>query len=111
MNQDGPVMKKRNLFLAGLASLVVCGLGQLYNGKPAKAAIAYIFWLSCSAFAIFAPLSLSLSWLLAAVSINLIVNIIFIVDAIRDARKSKEFLLRPYNRWYLYLGIILVQVF
>jgi signal peptidase I len=103
--------KKRNLFLAALASLGTCGLGQLYNGKPAKAAIAYIFSLICASFFVFAPLSSSLFWLLAAAIISIIALIVPIIDSIRDARKSKEFTLRRYNRWYVYLGVILAQFF
>jgi signal peptidase I len=102
--------KKRNPFFAALASFVICGLGQLYNGKPAKAAVAYAFGLACAAFAIFAPLSSSISWILAAVVFNIIVSMFFIIDAVRDARHSQEFMLRPYNRWWIYLGIILIQV-
>jgi signal peptidase I len=105
------MVKKRNPFLAALASLLTCGLGQLYNGKPFKAAAAYIFWLVCAAFWTFAPLSSSLSWLLAAFILNIIVIVIPIIDSFRDARKSKELTLRRYNRWYVYLAIILVQLF
>jgi signal peptidase I len=102
--------KKRNPFLAALATFGAWGLGQLYNGKPIKAAVAYASGLAYVAFAIFAPLSSSLSWLLAAVFLQLMLIVIFIIDAVRDARNSKEFVLRRYNRWWIYLGIILIQV-
>jgi signal peptidase I len=101
--------KKRNPFLAALATFGAFGLGQLYNGKPIKAAVAYASGLVCAAFAILAPLSSSLSWILAVVFIQIMVIAILIIDAIRDARNSGEFVLRRYNRWYAYLGIILVQ--
>jgi signal peptidase I len=101
--------KKRNPFLAALATFGACGLGQLYNGKPNKAAIAYASGLACAIFAIFAPLLSSLLWLLAVVFIQILVIVILMIDAVRDARHSQEFVLRRYNRWYVYLGIILVQ--
>jgi signal peptidase I len=101
--------KKRNPFLAALATFGACGLGQLYNGKPIKAAVAYALGLACAVFAIFAPISSSLSWILAVVFFQILVIAIFIIDAVRDARNSKEFVLRRYNRWYAYLGIILIH--
>jgi signal peptidase I len=103
--------KKRNLFLAALATLMTNGLGQLYNGKPGKALIAYVLWLACGAFAVLAPLSSSLAWLLAAALMSVFLSVILIIDAVRDARKTKEFVLRRYNRWYVYLGVIIVQLF
>jgi hypothetical protein len=36
--------------LAALATFGACGLGQLYNGKPIKAAVAYGLGLACAAF-------------------------------------------------------------
>jgi signal peptidase I len=102
--------KKRNPFLAAIATLGACGLGQLYNGKPWKAASAYILWLFVSWLAIISPLSAGLRWLVAAASLTVALILIVIADAIRDAHRIKAMSLRPYNRWYIYLAIVIVQL-
>jgi signal peptidase I len=101
--------KKRNPFLAAIATLGTFGLGQLYNGKPRKAAVAYLLWLAAAAIGMVLPLSASFNWLLAFLSLPLLLGLLLIIDAIRDARTVGQIVLRRYNRWYIYLGIILVQ--
>jgi len=103
-----PVNKKRHPFLAAIATFGAFGLGQLYNGKPKKAAVAYLLWLGAAIFTIAAPLSSSLGWLLAAVSLPILTGSMVIIDAVRDARAQQEVTLHRYNRWYVYLGIILI---
>jgi signal peptidase I len=103
------MMKKRNAFLAAIATIGTFGLGQLYNGKPKKAAVAYILWLATAAFGIFAPLSASFTWLVISLALLLLLGLILMIDAIRDARRLREITLHRYNRWYIYLVIILFQ--
>ncbi len=103
-----PVNKKRHPFLAAIATFGAFGLGQLYNGKPKKAAVAYFLWLGTVIFTIAAPLSSSLGWLLAAVSLPVLTGSMVIIDAVRGARAQQEVTLHRYNRWYVYLGIILI---
>lgn len=104
-------MKKRYSFLAALATLGAFGLGQLYNGKPKKAAVAYALWLATAIFSIATPLYSSLGWLLTAVVFPILAGIAVMLDAIRDARALREVTLHRYNRWYVYVGIILIQGF
>jgi signal peptidase I len=85
------------------------GLGQLYNGNPKKAIVAYILWLATAAFSILAPLSKSLAWPLSLLAVQLFFGLIVMVEAIYDALNLREITLRPYNRWYVYLGIILIH--
>jgi signal peptidase I len=44
-----------------------------------------------------------------SLSTILLPGLLLIIDAIRDARTVGQIVLRRYNRWYIYLGIILVQ--
>jgi signal peptidase I len=101
--------KKRNPFLAGIATFGAFGLGQLYNGKARKAVVAYLLWLATAAIGIVLPLSASFNWLLIFFSLPLLLGLLLIIDAIRDARAVGQITLHRYNRWYIYLGIILVQ--
>ncbi len=101
--------KHRNAFIAGVATLGVIGLGQLYNAKLRKAAAMYILWLIAVAFLIFAPVVTSFTWLLTALALPVIVGLIALVDAIRDAVHLREVELHSYNRWYVYLSILLIN--
>jgi signal peptidase I len=105
----GTIEKKRNPFLAALATLGTIGLGQLYNGKLRKAIAAYALCLATVAFGIFAPLSSSLSWFLIAVILPVLLGLVVAIDAFRDAHRMREIALHPYNRWYVYLAVILIH--
>jgi len=106
----GTVIKKRNPLLAAIATFGAFGLGQLYNGKHKKAAMAYMLWIVIAAFTLLAPLSANIMWLLASQALLYSVGLIVMIDAFRNARSLREISLRPYNRWYIYLAIVLLQV-
>src|SRR5512134_1581774 len=101
--------KPRKPALAALATLGAIGLGQVYNGRLKKAAAMYGLSLGCLVFGALLGPSASFSRMLIFVAAALGVGAVVIVDAIRDARQLGEIELRPYHRWYVYLGIILVQ--
>jgi signal peptidase I len=103
--------KKRRPFLAAIATFGVFGLGQLYNGKPRKAIVAYAMLLAIGVFFIVAPISARFSWLVVYLALQLLLCLILIVDAVRDARREREINLRWYNRWYLYLALMIIQAF
>jgi signal peptidase I len=103
------MIKKRNQFLAGLATFGALGLGQLYNGKPTKAAFMYGFPFVCLAINLFFPISSGFSHLLVFEGLLIFIVLLSIFDAVRDARKQREFALHAYNRWYIYVAIILVN--
>jgi signal peptidase I len=105
------MMKQRKPILAGLASLGTPGLGQLYNGKLRKAVIMYCTGVAVACIGLIFPPAYSFSYLVILLAAAACVSIVIIVDAFRDARKLGEVELRPYNRWYIYLAILLVQFF
>jgi signal peptidase I len=102
--------KKRNPLLAAIATLGTYGLGQLYNGKPCKAAGSYLLWLIAAANGMIFPISSSFGWLLAFIAIPVLLILLLMIDAIRDSRAEKEIGIHWYNRWYIYLGIIALQL-
>jgi signal peptidase I len=102
--------KKRNPFLAGIATFGVYGLGQLYNGKPRKAAIAYGALWAITLFGALAPIASNFGWIFIYLVLQLALLLFLIVDAVSDARSQRSILLHWYNRWYIYLGIMVIQM-
>jgi signal peptidase I len=103
--------RRRRPWLAALLSLVVPGLGHLYAGYPAAALAAYVL----------ALLGLGLmlaAWLLIpSAPANIILGLaafptiylaIPVHAGILAARQASSYELRPYNRWYVYVGIYLL---
>ena len=99
----------RKPWRAGLLSLLLPGLGQLYNGQGKKGVVFY-----CLVYvAPFALLPLILGLPLAPVNI-IIPTLVFLclyvyvlVDAIRIARRlGATYQRKVYNKWYVYLGAI-----
>jgi signal peptidase I len=101
--------KRRNPWIAALLSLFVSGLGQLYNGQPARAAVflgvavmfMVVFALSIpTTFGIFIALVVAMvaivGWKIAA-----------LVDAFLQARRRGAIALAFYNRWYVYLAVVI----
>jgi signal peptidase I len=100
--------RRRRPWLAALLSLPVPGLGHLYAGYPVAAIVAYVavllsFGLMLAAWLLVptAPANILLG-LAAFPTIFLAVSI---HAAILAARQPAAFELRPYNRWYVYLGM------
>ncbi|NIO21624.1 MAG: signal peptidase I, partial [Candidatus Aenigmarchaeota archaeon] len=103
--------KKRRPILAVLASFGSPGLGQLYNGQLVKAILVYFIFLSFYPLLSLKIFGLTLFGLLIIGCIALIIFIAVLVDAFINARKLRLFELRKYNRWYVYVAIILIHVF
>jgi signal peptidase I len=100
----------RRWWLAALLSLVVCGLGQVYNGQLRKGVLLYLLqWplalLASRTMVSPVPFSLALSLLLLV----LLLRLFAIGDAIVVAKRLPlPFRLHLYNRWYVYLAACVV---
>jgi signal peptidase I len=102
---------RRKPLVALLLSIVTPGLGQMYNGQMKRGIILYlgafflpIIFFSTGSFFNFYIMLLCMAILLAF--------LLFVwSDAFTGAVKSKEITLKPYNKWYLYLLIILITSF
>ena len=101
-------LKQRQPFLAGLLALLgPFGLGQIYNGEARK---GLMFWL----IGVFFLLSIRLIGAMDSLP-GFVVTFILgtglflftLVDAVRTAKQKREITLKWYNRWYLYVIVIL----
>jgi signal peptidase I len=97
--------KPRNGFIAFLLSLILPGLGQVYNGQPKKAIIFF-------GLLLFIPLVFGLTrgttffyGLFSLFIIEVALRIYIIIDGVKHAKRQKEFILKPYNTWYYHLLI------
>ncbi len=116
MNTPTQTTEKARLpLLAVLLSLGATGLGQIYCGKLTKG--MFLFFLSFA----FAPIIVdtvgngSSTWTLTAVVVSMLllfsIFLYAMVDAYRLAkREGRDYRLKEYNRWYLYILFILVSV-
>jgi signal peptidase I len=103
--------RKRHPWVAAVLSLLLPGLGQLYAGRAAAALAAYgatacgaAFMAALWYWAPGGPIPILLGFAVAAVS-----YLAVIIHAWLLARRQPaDFELRPYNRWYVYLGIYLL---
>lgn len=97
--------KPRNGFIAFLFSLLLPGLGQVYNGQPKKAAIFFGLLLL---FPLLFGLTRGTTFfygLLALFGIEIALRIYIIIDGVKNAKQQKEYVLKPYNTWYYHLLI------
>ena len=105
--------KKRRAWLAALLSLLLPGLGQLYNRQVRLALILMILALL---------LSMPTRWLIAAVPSESVVTVaavaivcglalplFAIVQAAIGARRAGAISLAWFNRWFVYVGLIVVD--
>ena len=101
------VDKTRNLFLAPFLTLLVPGLGQLYNGDLKKAVLFYL-----AQFVVFIPpfiigLQYSPDGLFAILGMVAVFYLIAMGEATWRSLVIKKITLKPYNKWYVYCLIIL----
>lgn len=101
-------LKKRRPWVAGLLGVALPGLGQVYNGQLLLGMLLFVAVVVVAAASIMillylplAPLNVLLPLLLfAAFSMSVLVHAVVV------AHRAGEIELRPYNRWYIYLGAI-----
>jgi signal peptidase I len=115
--EDIAIKKRRRWWVAGLLSFIVPGLGQVYNGQETKGLFYYVIlsvWggiLIGLIYYLLKPpvthIDIGITCLLALISMILWIFIIF--ESIRTAKQiSSEYTLKRYNKWYIYLLIILI---
>lgn len=103
------VIKPRNGFIAFLLSLLLPGLGQVYNGQFKKGAILFgLLFLSPIIYGLTID-SISFYLLFSFVTIEILLRLYSSIDAVIYARRQKKYVLKPYNRWYFHLIIGIVM--
>jgi len=99
--------KRRSPVIAALLSLVLPGLGQMYNGKFLRGALLHCgFWLALIGMGL-CGLALSLYGLIAIATTAAVVQVLIAIDAAIGARRANASSLRWYNRWWAYVGVTL----
>ena len=107
-NIEEKKIKPRKAILAFLLSVLVPGFGQFYNGQLKKALFIFLgllIYVIC--INLTGVKSLFLMYC-AAFIILFILRLFFAIEATVIARKSKEYELKGYNKWYIYLLIIVL---
>jgi len=100
--------KKRIPVIAAALSLVAPGLGQLYNGQILKGIIFLLAFLLIPTILFLVGLPSQFLGLAAIFIIVFCIWVFIIAEAFVAAKRKKEVVLRAYNKWYLYLLIILL---
>jgi signal peptidase I len=105
MNETVPTTPKpRRPWLAALLSLLTGWLGQLYNGQPRRAMVAFSVGLVFSVILTFAP-PRTFSAMAALFAVALVWRLAVAVDACLQARRLKSIRLARYNRIIVYVGL------
>jgi signal peptidase I len=89
--------------VAGVLSLLVPGLGQVYNGEPRKAFIYLgVFVIGAPVLVVFA-----LPLLVPGYLILVVIRLYLVFDAVSVARRLRDnYAPKPYNTWYSYAGYV-----
>lgn len=96
----------RRWWVAGLLSLLEPGLGQVYNGQARKGIALSLVPLLIFPFVYFLLLHNLFVVLLVGLAALIACYYLFVVaDAVRHARSSGGYVLKRYNRWYVYVGM------
>ena len=99
---------KRNPIFSGIFSLLVPGLGQLYNGQMKKSIVIYSLWLFPTILIMpLFDLQYTFIGILIFAIISTIIYIFAFIDAIIISTRLKNYSLQNFNRWYIYILIIL----
>ncbi len=106
----------RRSWVAVVLTLLLPGLGHLYAGAPRRALFVYMLSLLVGAVAVATLAILSATTLpimLVMVSLILVPGVLFATLVARDAvlqarRTGSTYVLRRYNRWYVYAALFLV---
>ncbi|MCJ7772537.1 MAG: signal peptidase I, partial [Desulfobacterales bacterium] len=100
--------KKRNPFFSSFLSLLVPGLGQIYNGELKKGIVFYF-----AQFAFLIPLfALGLQYTPRGLFIILSIFVLFYFFVMGEATfrslAKKSVVLKSYNKWYVYVLVIIL---
>jgi signal peptidase I len=107
--EHAPVVKRRRPWLASFLSLPLSGLGQLYNGDARRGGIFFAseLVLTFAAVLLLKPATTFMGMVLWF-TIPICWKSFVIIDAWRGAKVAGTISLRRYNRWWAYIGIMLL---
>jgi len=100
--------KRRNPIISFLLSIILPGLGHVYNGRLGEG-ILFFFGLWLIFFVVgLSGLIFSLSGLICWIAIGIVGYILLATLAAIEAARIKETALKRYNKWYVYCCIVLL---
>lgn len=103
-------VKRRNPLSAFILSYFGLGLGQLYNGQIKKGLFFFIICLVLNSLLLLIGFKNFYGVIIFA-SISWLLFFWVSIDSIINAEKLKEYQLKPYNKWYIYVGGIFITLF
>lgn len=107
MNSEENKIKSRNPILAFFLALFFPGFGQVYNGQIKKGIIFFLITFTLPLFLGFTRIGIFFIGFFLIILIDFIFRIYVIYDAVKNAKKLKNYILKPYNSWFYYLTIII----
>jgi len=107
MNSEEIKIKSRNPILAFFLALFFPGFGQVYNGQIKKGIIFFLITFTLPLFLGFTRIGIFFIGFFLIIFIDFIFRIYVIYDAVKNAKKLKNYTLKPYNSWLYYLIIII----
>jgi signal peptidase I len=112
-NITGQLNKKRRPFLAAILSLIVPGLGQIYNTHAKRGIVIYIIVISFHIISLIIftrpPVSQEILWaIFVVVGLMWLFRLTIVADAALGAWRMKIAPLHKYNRLLVYVGIAVI---
>jgi signal peptidase I len=106
----------RNNRVAAFMSIIMPGLGQVYNGDLLKGIslfiISVLIPLAGFRLSVFMPVNILLPGILISLLLLLTVYAISVMDAYRKASElNGQYTLKPVNRWYVYVAVWMLGAF
>lgn len=107
--QDCARHRKRDSLFAGIFSLIMPGLGQVYNGQMKRGVIIYVLLFVISLGMLAIGIQYTFSGLAAYLMLTIGFYIFAIIDAAYMASKRGDKPLKSYNKWQVYVLILLLN--
>jgi len=95
-----------NAVISAALTLINPGLGQLRNGQILKAVLFYLLWYFQLFLLLWSAYYRTFPGLILFIIPYLILYTYFITDAYYVAFKTAQGVLKPYNRWFIYIIVI-----
>ncbi|HEY3250519.1 MAG TPA: signal peptidase I [Ignavibacteria bacterium] len=106
------VYKKRSAWAAFTFTFLCPGLGHLYCGEPKRGLFFFLsILISYSSLLILLKFTSNILFLVLLVLIITPYVVYIIVDAIKIALEKKQYILKKYNRWFVYTGILIFNIY
>ncbi|MEO5776299.1 MAG: signal peptidase I [Flavobacterium sp.] len=99
--------KSRNPILAFLSALFVPGFGQIYNGQIKKGILFFLIILIVPFIFGLIRFGVFFEGFIAIIIVDFSFRIYLIYDAVKNAKKLKNYKPKSYNTWYYHLSIVI----